>query len=127
MLASKLVEVKMVVVEAIGTRKAFGPPLDITFGPLKGWKGDCAEMDEDDARSLLGGEALKATSGERIATEKKDMKKNPEKYTEKQFEPATGKVSEIKNVSKISEEERHGMTVDFALARPIQEKKEAVK
>jgi len=127
MLASKLVEVKMVVVEAIGTRKAFGPPLDITFGPLPGWKGDCAEIDEDIARSLLGAEALKAASGDRLATEKKDMDKNPEKYTEEHFEPSTGKITKIKNVSKISEDERHGMTVDFALARPVPEKKVAVK
>ena len=126
MLASKLVEVKMVVVEAIGKRKKFGPPLNITFGPMEGYKGDCAEMDEDDARSLLGGEVLKEASGERIAAEKKDMKKNPENYTHTFYDEKTHKAHKI-IVSKIPEDERYGKTADFALARRIPEKKDVVK
>jgi len=41
---------KKIVVEAIGSRKGIG---SLKFGDISGYKGDCAELDAEDAKKLI--------------------------------------------------------------------------
>lgn len=53
----------MVVIEALGDRTQIG---DIKFTKIEGYQGVCAEMDDDEAKSLLRGEEYKKSIGKEV-------------------------------------------------------------
>ena len=119
---SKVVEQKTVVIEACGTRKKLGAVPgaggrgEIVFGKIEGYKGDCAVMDEDEARQILRGESL---SREFIKDEPK-LKKEWKVIDE---ERALGKKGY--RPKGIPEDLKHGRKINFRLAQKtvVQEKK----
>ncbi len=118
---AKVVEQKTVVVEACGNRKKLGaiPGAggrgEIIFGKIEGYKGDCAVMDEDEARQILRGEELTIDF---LKNESK-LKKEWDKIDD---ERAATKKHYIKH--GIPEHFRHGNKINFRLAEKIPEKKQ---